>query len=95
MRRHTTRSPGGLADKGTKGKRARKVPLIAEVRELCACRRLITVLERQLVADTRVRFAPEDRASLAALLASLPREILHRLRLLVRPDTVLRRHCRG
>jgi integrase len=34
VRRQTTPSPGGLADKGTKGKRARKVPLIAEVREL-------------------------------------------------------------
>ncbi|MBO3751980.1 helix-turn-helix domain-containing protein [Streptosporangiaceae bacterium NEAU-GS5] len=29
---------------------------------------------------------------LAALLAPLPREILHRLRLLVRPDTLLRWH---
>jgi hypothetical protein len=36
-----------------------------------------------------VRFAPEDRAFLAALLSSLPREVLCRLRLLVRPDTVL------
>lgn len=34
VRRQTTPSPGGLADKGTKGKRARTVPLIAEVREL-------------------------------------------------------------
>ncbi|MFC5139776.1 tyrosine-type recombinase/integrase [Actinomycetospora rhizophila] len=34
VRRQTTPSPGGLVDKGTKGKRARKVPLIAEVREL-------------------------------------------------------------
>jgi putative transposase len=39
-----------------------------------------------------VRFAPHDRAFLAALLTSLPREVLHRLRLLIRPDTVLRRH---
>ncbi|WP_206066965.1 helix-turn-helix domain-containing protein [Nonomuraea composti] len=31
-------------------------------------------------------------AFLAALLTSLPREVLRRLRLLVRPDTVLRRH---
>ncbi|MEU7003930.1 hypothetical protein [Nonomuraea sp. NPDC046570] len=56
---------------------------------LCA---QITVLERQLGADARVRFAPEDRAFLAALLTSLPREVLHRLRLLVRQDTVLRWH---
>lgn len=34
VRRQTTPSPGGLVDKGTKGKRARTVPLIEEVREL-------------------------------------------------------------
>ncbi len=34
VRRQTTPSPGGLADKGTKGKRARVVPLIEEVRQL-------------------------------------------------------------
>jgi integrase len=34
VRRQTTPGPGGLIDKGTKGKRARKVPLIAEVRPL-------------------------------------------------------------
>ncbi|WP_206642108.1 tyrosine-type recombinase/integrase [Nonomuraea polychroma] len=34
VRRQTTPSTGGLADKDTKGKRARKVPIIAEVREL-------------------------------------------------------------
>jgi integrase len=34
VRRQTTPAPGGLVDKGTKGKRARKVPLIDEVREL-------------------------------------------------------------
>lgn len=36
-----------------------------------------------------MRFAPEDRAFLAAPLTSLPRTVLRRLRLLVRPDTVL------
>ncbi|MER6000776.1 integrase core domain-containing protein [Nonomuraea angiospora] len=60
--------------------------------EILALRHQITVLERQLGADTRVRFAPEDRAFLAALLTSLPREVLRRLRFLVRPDTVLRWH---
>ncbi|MGW1871201.1 integrase core domain-containing protein [Streptomyces mauvecolor] len=39
-----------------------------------------------------MKFAPEDRAFFAALLAPLPRQVLHRLRLLVRPDTVLRWH---
>ncbi|MFG1711066.1 hypothetical protein ACFLIM_48710 [Nonomuraea sp. M3C6] len=58
--------------------------------EILALRHQITVLERQLGDDTRVRFAPEDRAFLAALLTALPREVLRRLRLLVRLDTVLR-----
>ncbi|MET7336351.1 hypothetical protein [Nonomuraea sp. NPDC005650] len=40
--------------------------------EILALRHQITVLERQLGADTRVRFAPEGRAFLAALLTSLP-----------------------
>ncbi|GAB3383859.1 tyrosine-type recombinase/integrase [Amycolatopsis echigonensis] len=34
VRRQTTPSPGGLVDKGTKGKRARDVPLIEDIREL-------------------------------------------------------------
>src|SRR4029078_5937226 len=34
VRRQTTPGPGGLIDKGTKGKRARKVPIIEEVREM-------------------------------------------------------------
>jgi transposase len=49
------------------------------------------VLERQLGND-RVRFTPSDRAFLAALLHRLPSEALRRMRLLVRPDTVLRWH---
>ncbi|MDF9816632.1 site-specific integrase [Streptomyces sp. SPB162] len=40
VRRQTTPSPGGLADKGTKGKAARRVPLIEEVRPLIAQRLL-------------------------------------------------------
>ncbi|MFI9561277.1 integrase core domain-containing protein [Nonomuraea endophytica] len=60
--------------------------------EILALRHQIMVLQRQLGADARVRFAPEDRLFLAALLTSLPREALRRLRLLVRPDTVLRWH---
>ncbi|MET7542616.1 integrase core domain-containing protein [Streptomyces sp. NPDC005507] len=59
--------------------------------EILALRHQITVLERQL-GPGRTRFAPEDRVFLAALLAPLPREALRRLRLLVRPDTVLRWH---
>ncbi|GAA2842633.1 hypothetical protein [Nonomuraea rubra] len=60
--------------------------------EILVLRHQITVLERQLGADTKVRFAPEDRAYLAALLTSLPHEVLRQLRLLIRPDTVLRWH---
>ncbi|MEU1390902.1 MULTISPECIES: hypothetical protein [unclassified Nonomuraea] len=60
--------------------------------EILALRHQITALERQLGTDTRVRFAPEDRAFLAALLTSLSRKVLRPLRLLVQPDTVPRRH---
>jgi hypothetical protein len=59
--------------------------------EILALRHRLTVLERQLDAD-RVKFTAEDRAFLAALLAPLARQSLRRLRLLVRPDTVLRWH---
>src|SRR3954471_20256692 len=46
---------------------------------------------RQLGPD-KPRFEPADRALLAALLHRLPRSVLRELRLLVRPDTVLRWH---
>ncbi|MFD5779100.1 helix-turn-helix domain-containing protein [Streptomyces sp. NPDC126933] len=59
--------------------------------EILALRHLITVLERQL-GNGGVRFTPSDRAFLAALLHRLPVEALRRVRLVVRPDTVLRRH---
>jgi hypothetical protein len=59
--------------------------------EILALRHQIMVLERQLHGE-KVRLDPSDRAFLAALLHRLPREALHRLRLLVRPDTVLRWH---
>lgn len=59
--------------------------------EILALRHQVEVLQRQL-GDTRVRFTPADRALLAALMHRFPRQILNRLRLLVRPDTILRRH---
>ncbi|MFE5372717.1 integrase core domain-containing protein [Streptomyces mirabilis] len=59
--------------------------------EILALRHQIAVLERQL-SGQRVRFAPGDRALLAALLHGLPRKALQQIRLLVRPDTVLRWH---
>jgi hypothetical protein len=54
-------------------------------------RHQIAGLWRQL-GTTRPRFCPGDRVFLAALLHRLPREVLARFRLLVRPDTVLRWH---
>jgi putative transposase len=59
--------------------------------EILVLRHQITVLERQL-GTTRLRFCPGDRVFLAALLHRLPRDVLGRLRLLVRPETVLRWH---
>jgi len=59
--------------------------------EILALRHQITVLERQLHGE-KIRFKATDRAFLAALLHRLPRQVLHRLRLLVQPETVLRWH---
>ena len=59
--------------------------------EILALRHQITVLERQLGNDPAA-VLPGDRAFLAALLHRLPRDVLGRFRLLVRPDTVLRWH---
>jgi putative transposase len=59
--------------------------------EILALRHQITVLQRQL-GTNRPRFSPADRAFLAALLHWLPRDVLGRFRLLIRPDTVLRWH---
>jgi putative transposase len=59
--------------------------------EILALRHQVTVLERRL-SGTRVRFTAPDRAFLAALLHRLTPGALRRMRmrLLVRPDTVLR-----
>ena len=54
-------------------------------------RHQIAVLERRL-AGKRVRFTTADRVFVAALLHRLPSGVLRRMRLLVRPDTVLRWH---
>src|SRR5258705_11091224 len=62
--------------------------------EILALRHQITVLERQLGKE-KVRFDASDRAFLAALPHRLPRDVLRRLRLLVRPDTVLRQASRA
>ena len=59
--------------------------------EILALRHQLAVLHRQ-PGEQRVRFEPADRAWLAALLHRLPKPTLQNLRLLVRPDTVLRWH---
>lgn len=59
--------------------------------EVLALRHQIAVLERQLNGQ-RVRFDAGDRAFLAALFQGLPPGVLRRMRLVVRPDTVLRWH---
>jgi putative transposase len=59
--------------------------------EILVLRHQITVLERQLRGE-KVRFAAADRALIAALLSRLPRQVVRHLRLLVRPETVLRWH---
>jgi transposase len=59
--------------------------------EILTLRHQLAVLQRQL-GDQRIRFQPTDRAMLTALLYPLPRAALQRLRLLVRPDTILRWH---
>jgi putative transposase len=55
--------------------------------EILVLRHQIMALHRQLGSE-KVRFDPTDRALLTALLHRLPIDRLHRLRLLVRPDTV-------
>src|SRR3954467_6250929 len=59
--------------------------------EILVLRHQIAVLERQLGAQ-KVRFTAADRAFLAALLHRLPRDVLRGIRLLIRPETVLRWH---
>jgi putative transposase len=59
--------------------------------EILALRHQITVLERQH-SRQKVRFDASDRAFLAALLHRLPCDVLRTVRLLVRPDTVMRWH---
>ena len=63
----------------------------AKGRQILALRHQITVLQRQLHSQ-KVRLTPADRALLAALLHPLPRDVLRRIQLLVRPETVLRWH---
>jgi putative transposase len=59
--------------------------------EILALRHQLTVLQRQLHGQP-IRFTPVDRAFLTALLHPLPRDVLRRIRLLIRPETILRWH---
>src|SRR5262245_23085034 len=59
--------------------------------EILVLRHQLAVLQRHLDGQ-KIRFERSDRALLAALLHRLPRQALHGLRLLVRPDTILRWH---
>ena len=64
VRRQTTPGPGGLIDKGTKGKRARKVPIIEEARGLVG-RRLDVLGDDE---DARLFTGPRGgRISMAVL----------------------------
>jgi hypothetical protein len=60
-----------------------------KVAEILVLRHQIAVLERQL-GGKKVRFTLPDRALLAALLHRLRPATVRRMRLLERPDTVLR-----
>jgi hypothetical protein len=54
--------------------------------EILALRHQVMVLQRQIHGQ-KVQSTPTDRAFLAALLHRLPRTVLRRIRLLVRPET--------
>lgn len=60
LRRQTTPGPGGMRDKRTKGKRARSIPLIAEIRPMIL--RQINAARERTAADPSLRDAsPEER----------------------------------
>jgi hypothetical protein len=59
--------------------------------EILALRHQIAILERQL-GKIQPPFCPGNRVFLSALLHRLPRDVLGRFRLLIRPETVLRWH---
>jgi integrase len=64
VQRQTTPAPGGLTDKGTKGKRARRVPIIEEIRPLVAQR----ILSAGPAPDARLFTGPRGgRISTAVL----------------------------
>ncbi len=64
LRRQTTPGPGGLIDNGTKGKRARTVPLIEDVRELIMRR----IAEADGTKDARLFTGPRGGRIRTAIL---------------------------
>ncbi|NKQ53558.1 phage integrase family protein [Amycolatopsis sp. K13G38] len=64
VRRQTTPAPGGLIDKGTKGKRARVVPLIVEIRDLVERR----IAETDGTRDARLFTGPRGGRITTAVL---------------------------
>lgn len=64
VRRQTTPAPGGLVDKGTKGRRARQVPIIEEIRPLVAQR----VLAAGPAPDARMFTGPRGGRITTAVL---------------------------
>ncbi|MEV0029560.1 site-specific integrase [Nocardia sp. NPDC050793] len=69
LRRQTAPGPGGLKDKGTKGKRARTVPLIEEIRPLIL--RRVNAAHARLDSDPRLRDTTDDERRSAWLAARL------------------------
>jgi integrase len=64
LRRQTTPGPGGMADKGTKGKRARQIPIIEELRPIVS-RRIVAAARKP---DARLFVGPRGgRISTAVL----------------------------
>ncbi|MGH3816052.1 MAG: tyrosine-type recombinase/integrase [Pseudonocardiaceae bacterium] len=64
VRRQTTTAPGGLVDKGTKGKRARTVPLIEEIRAMVLRR----IAETDGTEDARLFIGPRGGRITTAVL---------------------------
>ncbi|MGW5751277.1 site-specific integrase [Nocardia rhamnosiphila] len=69
LRRQTTPGPGGMKDKGTKGKRARPIPIIEEVRPV-VLRRMNAAWAR-ITADTALAEADENTRHNAFMRARL------------------------
>ena len=63
VRRQTTALPGGLVDKGTKGKRARTVPIIEELHEMVSRR-----MDRAPDSDSRLFTGPRGGRITTAVL---------------------------